>query len=176
MSMRIGHGVDYHRLADGDGVRLAGVDVPCGLSIVAHSDGDVILHALCDALLGALALGDIGRHFPDSDARWRGADSRELTAAVMAMVRERGWRVVNADLTLIAQRPRVAAYIPAMRESIAGLLGIALDAASVKATTPEGMDAIGAGQGICAHAVVLLERFSVAAPPQGVPCMRRSST
>lgn len=158
MTLRIGHGIDYHRLKPGTGVRLGGVDIDCELAIVAHSDGDAVLHALCDALLGALALGDIGRHFPDSDDRWKGADSRELTQQVMDLVEQRGWRVINADLTLVAQKPRVARYVDEMGAVISGLLSVPYGAVNVKATTTEKMGAIGAGEGLGAHAVVLLER------------------
>ncbi len=156
MRLRVGHGIDFHRLEPGDGLRLGGVDIACDVSVIAHSDGDALLHALCDALLGAAALGDIGQHFPDTDMRWHQADSRELTRAVMAMLGQRGWRVVNADLTLIAQRPRVAAHTGAMRECIAALLGVEVDAVNVKATTTEKMDDVGAGLGIATQAVVLL--------------------
>ena len=158
--MRIGHGYDVHRFAAADGrtthVRLGGVDVPCTTPIEAHSDGDVLVHALCDALLGAAARGDIGRHFPDTDARFAGADSMGLLAAVMGQVNEAGYRVGNADLTLVAQRPRVAAYVDAMAQCLAHALAVDRGAVNVKATTTERLDAIGAGEGLAAHAVVLL--------------------
>ena len=158
--MRIGHGYDVHRFAPEDGatthVRLGGVDVPCTTPIEAHSDGDVLVHALCDALLGAAALGDIGRHFPDTDARFAGADSMGLLAAVFEQIRAAGWAVGNADLTLVAQRPRVAAYVDAMAERLSAALEVARGDVNVKATTTERLDAIGAGEGLAAHAVVLL--------------------
>jgi 2-C-methyl-D-erythritol 2,4-cyclodiphosphate synthase len=158
--VRIGHGYDVHRFLPEDGatthVRLGGVDVPCATPIEAHSDGDVLVHALCDALLGAAALGDIGRHFPDTDARFAGADSLDLLAAVMERIRAAGHGVVNADLTLVAQQPRVAGHVDAMAERLAPLLGVDRGAVNVKATTTERLDAIGAGEGLAAHAVVLL--------------------
>lgn len=162
--MRIGHGYDVHRFCAADGsttsVRLGGVDVPSDRAIEAHSDGDVLIHALCDALLGAAALGDIGRHFPDTDARFAGADSSVLLAQVMRLISAAGWRVGNADLTLVAQRPRVAAYVDAMAAVLAPVLGVDRGAVNVKATTTERLDAIGAGDGLAAHAVVLLEAAS----------------
>lgn len=156
--IRIGHGYDVHALAAGDHVTLGGVRIPCGFGVRAHSDGDVALHALCDALLGAAALGDIGRHFPDDDPAWRDADSRELLARVVARVRAEGWSVVNADVTVIAERPRLGAHVGAMRTAVAEVLGIGADAVSVKATTHEGIGGLGRGEGIAAHAVALLER------------------
>lgn len=159
--MRIGHGYDVHRFGAADGttrtVRLGGVDVPFDRPIEAHSDGDALVHALCDALLGAAALGDIGRHFPDDDPRFAGADSMMLLASVMARLAEAGWCVVNADLTLVAQRPRVAAHVDAMAATLAEGLAVERGAVNVKATTTERLDAIGAGDGLAAHAVVLLD-------------------
>lgn len=158
--MRIGHGYDVHRFLPEDGVtshvRLGGVDVPCRKPIEAHSDGDVLIHALCDALLGAAALGDIGRHFPDTEAAFENADSMGLLDDVMKLVSDAGWRVGNADLTLVAQTPRVARYVDAMASRIAEALSVEADAVNVKATTTERLDAIGAGDGLAAHAVVLL--------------------
>ncbi|HSG91256.1 MAG TPA: 2-C-methyl-D-erythritol 2,4-cyclodiphosphate synthase [Pseudomonadales bacterium] len=158
--MRIGHGYDVHRFGareEGTGsIRLAGIDVPCDRPVVAHSDGDVLVHALCDALLGAAGLGDIGRHFPDDDARFAGADSMTLLADVMAQLQARSLRVSNADLTLVAQTPRVAAHVGAMGERVAAGLGVDPSRVNVKATTTEKLDAIGAGEGLAAHAVVLL--------------------
>ncbi len=158
--MRIGHGYDVHRFLPEDGVtshvRLGGVDVPCRTPIEAHSDGDVLIHALCDALLGAAALGDIGRHFPDTEAAFENADSMGLLDDVMKLVRDAGWRVGNADLTLVAQTPRVARYVDAMASRIAEALGVEAGAVNVKATTTERLDAIGAGDELAAHAVVLL--------------------
>jgi 2-C-methyl-D-erythritol 2,4-cyclodiphosphate synthase len=155
---RIGHGFDVHRLEPGDGVVLGGVRIACEYRVVAHSDGDVLIHALCDALLGACALGDIGRWFPDTDARWRNADSRSLLREVVAKVEAAGWRVTNADLTLIAQVPRVAPHVAAMRRNLAADLGAGRDAVSVKATTSEGLGFTGRKEGIAAHAVALLAR------------------
>lgn len=157
-AMRIGHGFDTHRLEAGDGVTLGGVRIACPYRVVAHSDGDVLIHALCDALLGAIGGGDIGRLFPDNDPQFKGIDSRRLLAEVMRRVREAGYAVVNADLSLIAQAPRVAAHVDAMRATLATDLGIAGDCVNVKATTNEGMDAIGRFEGLAAHAVVLLQR------------------
>ncbi len=155
--MRIGHGFDAHRFAEGDHVVLGGVRIPHSQGLAAHSDGDVLLHALCDALLGAAALGDIGRHFPDSDARYAGADSRALLREVVSLLAERGLAPVNADLTAIAQAPRLGAHVETMRERIAADLGIDRARVNVKATTTERMGYTGRGEGIAAHAVVLLE-------------------
>jgi 2-C-methyl-D-erythritol 2,4-cyclodiphosphate synthase len=155
-AFRIGHGFDVHRLEPGDGVVLGGVRIPCSYRVVAHSDGDVLIHALCDALLGAAGLGDIGRWFPDTDAKYRGADSRGLLREVVRKIGKAGWRVGNADLTLIAQVPRVAPHVEAMRARLAEDLGIAVDAVNVKATTSEGLGFTGRSEGIAAHAVALL--------------------
>ena len=154
--MRIGSGYDVHRFGPGDRVRLGGVDIPHAQGLVAHSDGDVLLHALMDALLGALAAGDIGRLFPPGDARYAGADSRGLLRAVAKEVAERGFTVVNCDLTLIAQAPRIGAHRDAMCANIAADLGIPRDRVNVKATTAEGLGALGRAEGIAAQAVVLL--------------------
>ncbi len=156
--MRIGEGYDVHRLTEGRRLVLGGVEIPWEKGLLGHSDADAALHALCDALLGALALGDIGQHFPDSDERWRGADSLELLKAVYAMVRERGYVLGNADVTVIAQRPKLAPHIPLMRERIAAALDTGADNISVKATTEEGLGFTGRGEGIAARAVVLLDR------------------
>ena len=158
MKARVGQGFDVHRLARGKGVTLGGVRIACPYRIVAHSDGDVLIHALCDALLGAAGLGDIGRHFPDTDAAYKGADSRDLLREVMRLLRKDRWRVANADLTLIAQVPRVAPHAAAMRERLAADLGVRPEAVNVKATTTEGLGFIGRRQGIAAQAVVLLQR------------------
>ncbi|MCC2657003.1 MAG: 2-C-methyl-D-erythritol 2,4-cyclodiphosphate synthase [Panacagrimonas sp.] len=156
---RIGHGFDAHRLEAGDGVTLGGVHIPCAYRLIAHSDGDVLIHALCDALLGACALGDIGKFFPDTDANYRGIDSRELLREVVRRVRDpAGYAVVNVDLTLIAQVPRVAPHVVTMRERLAQDLGVDIGAVNVKATTNEGMGHIGRKEGIAGHAVVLLQR------------------
>lgn len=156
--IRVGHGYDVHALATGDHVTVGGVRIPCGFGVRAHSDGDVGLHALCDALLGAAALGDIGRHFPDDDPAWRDADSRELLARVVARVHAEGWSARNADITVIAERPRLGDHVEAMRTVVATVLELDRGAVNVKATTHEGIGALGRGEGIAAHAVVLLER------------------
>ena len=154
--MRIGHGYDVHRLVSGRRCVICGVEIPFDMGPEGHSDGDVPVHALMDALLGAAALGDIGALFPDSDDRFLDADSVELLGVVMDRVREAGYRVGNVDITVIAQRPKMAAYIGAMREKLAPRLGVGVDRVSVKATTEEGRGVSGEG-GIAAHAVVLLE-------------------
>lgn len=155
--MRIGHGYDVHRFGHGDHVMLAGVRVPCEFGVIAHSDGDVLLHALCDALLGAAGLGDIGLHFPDTDAAFENADSRTLLARVLGMLKAEGLYPLNVDLTLIAQTPRVAAYVPQMRETLAGDLGLPVRQVNIKATTTEKLGPIGRSEGLAAHAVALLE-------------------
>jgi len=155
--MRIGHGYDVHRFGPGEAVVLGGVRIAHTHGLVAHSDGDVALHALCDALLGAIAAGDIGRHFPDSEPRFKGADSRELLRACMALVLRDGYRLGNADVTIVAERPRVAPHVEAMRTNIAADLGARVHQVNVKATTTEGLGFTGRREGIAAHAVVLLE-------------------
>jgi 2-C-methyl-D-erythritol 2,4-cyclodiphosphate synthase len=157
-SIRIGHGFDVHAFGDGDHLMLGGVRVPHGRGVVAHSDGDVVIHALCDALLGALALGDIGRHFPPDDAQWKGADSRAFLRHCNALIRERGWLLGNADVTVVCERPRVGPHAEAMRAVLADDLDVAIDAISVKATTTETLGFTGRGEGIAAQAVVLLIR------------------
>lgn len=154
--MRIGHGFDVHAFGEGDSIILGGVRIPHERGLIAHSDGDVLLHALCDALLGAAGLGDIGWHFPDSSAEFEGIDSRILLRRVVALLRERGLTVGNVDATLIAQAPRMAPHIPTMRENIAADLDITLDRANVKATTTERLGYIGRDEGIAVHAVALL--------------------
>lgn len=156
--MRIGHGFDVHRFGPGDHLMIGGVKVPFEHGFVAHSDGDVLLHAVSDAVLGACALGDIGRHFPDTDATWAGADSRHLLRHVVELVREQGYGVINLDATLMAQAPKMAPHIDAMRAIIAADLGIELGQVNVKATTTERLGFTGRGEGIAAEAVVLLER------------------
>lgn len=156
--MRIGHGFDVHRFGPGDHLMIGGVKVPFEHGFVAHSDGDVLLHAVSDAVLGACALGDIGRHFPDTDATWAGADSRHLLRHVVELVREQGYGVINLDATLMAQAPKMAPHIDAMRAVIAADLGIELGQVNVKATTTERLGFTGRGEGIAAEAVVLLER------------------
>ena len=158
MTIRIGHGYDVHAFGEGDHVMLGGVRVPHSRGLVAHSDGDVILHALCDAILGALALGDIGVHFPPSDERWKGADSRALLRHCVALAAERGWKPGNVDATVICERPKVGPHAQAMRALIAADLGIDVDAVSVKATTSEKLGFTGRGEGIAAQAVCLLVR------------------
>ncbi|GAB2500177.1 2-C-methyl-D-erythritol 2,4-cyclodiphosphate synthase [Pseudoxanthomonas sangjuensis] len=155
-SIRIGQGFDVHAFGDGDHVVLGGVRVPHDRGVLAHSDGDVVLHALCDAMLGALALGDIGRHFPPSDPQWKGADSRAFVRHCNKLIAERGWKVGNADVTVVCERPKVGPHAQAMREAIATDLGIGIDDISVKATTSEQLGFTGRGEGIAAQAVVLL--------------------
>lgn len=157
MNIRIGQGYDVHAFGDGDHLMLGGVRVPHERGIVAHSDGDVVIHALCDAMLGALALGDIGQHFPPSDPQWCGADSLCFLRHCAQLLRDHGgWRVGNADITVVSERPKVGPHATAMRERLAAELGIALDAISVKATTSERMGFTGRGEGIAAMAVCLL--------------------
>jgi len=156
--MRIGHGYDVHAFGDGDKIVIGGVIIPHRFGLVAHSDGDVLLHALCDALLGAVALGDIGKHFPDTDMQYRNADSRSLLRMVHAKINSLGWKVVNADLTIVAQAPRMATYIPRMVETIASDLQTEIDQINVKATTTERLGFVGREEGIECYAVVLLEK------------------
>ncbi len=154
--MRVGHGYDAHRFGAGDFVTIGGVRIDHDKGLEAHSDGDVLIHAVCDALLGAAALGDIGKHFPDSDDAYRGIDSRVLLRRVRDALAERGWRVGNLDSTIVAQAPRMGPHIATMREHLAQDMGVALDAVNVKATTTERMGFTGREEGIAAHAVVLL--------------------
>lgn len=156
--MRIGHGYDVHRLAPERGLVIGGVKIPYELGLLGHSDADVLTHALMDALLGAAALGDIGQHFPDCDPKYSGADSVELLSAVMALLRAEGYFVSNVDCTVLAQRPKLAPYIPRMRERLACAMEVPVSAVSVKATTEEGLGFTGEGLGIAAHAVVLIDR------------------
>lgn len=153
---RIGHGFDVHAFGPGDHVILGGVRIPHEQGLIAHSDGDALIHALCDALLGAAALGDIGRHFPDSDPEYADADSRSLLRKVRTMLEQRDFKLVNADLTVVAQAPRMAPHVDAMRAHIASDLGAHYGAVNVKATTTEHLGYIGRGEGIACHAVVLL--------------------
>ena len=155
--MRIGHGYDVHRLVEGRALILGGVNIPFEKGLLGHSDADVLTHALMDALLGAAALGDIGQHFPDTDPRYEGADSLKLLRHVAALLAEHGYRVGNVDCTILAQRPKLAPFIPQMRERLALTMGVELDRVSVKATTEEHLGFTGAGLGIAAHAVALLE-------------------
>ncbi|MET1076580.1 MAG: 2-C-methyl-D-erythritol 2,4-cyclodiphosphate synthase [Pseudomonas sp.] len=154
--MRIGHGYDVHRFAAGDFITLGGVRITHRFGLLAHSDGDVLLHALSDALLGAAALGDIGRHFPDTDAQFKGADSRLLLRQVLALVQAKGWKVGNVDATIVAQAPKMAPHIETMRSLIAADLQVDLDQVNVKATTEEKLGFTGREEGIAVHAVALL--------------------
>lgn len=154
--MRIGHGFDVHAFGPGEFITLGGVRIPYQQGLIAHSDGDALLHALCDALLGAAGLGDIGQHFPDSSAEFKDIDSRILLRRVAALLREQGLAVGNADATIIAQAPRMAPHIPTMREHIAADLAVLPNRINVKATTTERLGYIGRGEGIAVHAVALL--------------------
>ena len=156
--MRIGHGYDVHRLVSGRRLILGGVDIPYEKGLLGHSDADVLTHAVMDALLGAAALGDIGQLFPDSDPAYAGADSIELLKKVAAMLREKGYALHNLDCTVLAQAPRLAPYIPLMRENLANACGTDVSAVSVKATTEEGLGFTGEKRGIAAHAVALIEK------------------
>lgn len=154
--MRIGHGYDVHRLVAGRKLIMGGVDIPWEKGLLGHSDADVLLHAIADGILGAIGAGDIGRHFPDTDPAFKGADSLKLLAHVMKLADERGYALGNLDATIIAQLPKMAPHIQAMRENIAGILHADISQVNVKATTEEGLGFSGAGEGIAAHAVVLL--------------------
>lgn len=154
--MRIGHGYDVHRLVPERKLILGGVEVPFELGLLGHSDADVLTHAVMDALLGAAGLGDIGKHFPDTDPAYAGADSLKLLDCVAALLKERCWQVENIDATILAQRPKLAPYIPEMRRNLAQRLGVQEDRVNVKATTEEKLGFTGAGQGMAAHAVCLL--------------------
>lgn len=157
---RIGNGFDVHRLTPGRKLIVCGVEIPYELGLLGHSDADVALHALSDALLGAAALGDIGRHFPDTDPRYEGADSRLLLRECLRLIGEKGYRLVNVDVTIIAQAPKMLPHIPAMRQNIANDLCIPLDDVSVKATTTERLGFTGRGEGIAAQATALLAKTS----------------
>ena len=156
--MRIGHGYDVHRLVEGRKCIIGGVDIPHETGLDGHSDADVLVHAVMDALLGALALGDIGKHFPDTDPRYKGANSMALLRHVAALIEKEGYRLGNLDATVLAQAPKLAPHIMQMRENIAGALGCEVSRVSVKATTEEKLGFTGAKQGIAAHCVCLLER------------------
>ena len=155
--MRIGHGYDVHRLVEGRKCIIGGVDIPFEKGLLGHSDADVLLHAVMDAVLGAMAAGDIGQLFPDNDPAYRGADSLMLTRRVAEVMARRGYRLGNIDATIIAQAPKMASHIPAMRKNIADAFGVPVDCISVKATTEEHLGFTGAGEGIAAHAVCLVE-------------------
>lgn len=156
--LRIGHGYDVHRLTEGRALILGGVTVPFDRGLLGHSDADVLTHAVMDALLGAAALGDIGKLFPDSDAAYAGADSIVLLERVTALLREHGWQVGNVDATVVAQAPKLAPYVPEMRRRLAEAMGLDVDCVSVKATTEERLGFTGSGEGMAAHAVALIER------------------
>ena len=156
--VRIGHGYDVHRLAGGRKLILGGVEIPWERGLLGHSDADVLTHAVMDALLGAAGLGDIGKHFPDSDPAYAGADSLRLLAHVVGLLREKGFTVGNVDATVLAQRPRLAGYIPNMRDNLARVMGVGPEQVNVKATTEEGLGFTGSGEGMAAHAVCLLIR------------------
>lgn len=158
--LRVGHGYDVHRLVEGRALILGGVTVPFDRGLLGHSDADVLTHAVMDALLGAAALGDIGKLFPDSDAAYAGADSIALLERVTALLREHGWQVGNVDATVVAQAPRLAPYIPDMRRRLAEAMGLDVDCVSVKATTEEKLGFTGSGEGMAAHAVALIERLN----------------
>lgn len=158
--LRIGHGYDVHRLTEGRRLILGGVEVPYEKGLLGHSDADVLTHAVMDALLGAAALGDIGKLFPDSDAAYAGADSIALLERVTALLRKHGWQVGNVDATVVAQTPKLAPYIPEMRRRLAEAMGLDVDCVSVKATTEERLGVTGSGEGMAAHAVALIERLN----------------
>jgi 2-C-methyl-D-erythritol 2,4-cyclodiphosphate synthase len=156
--MRIGNGYDVHAFGEGDHLILGGVRIPFERGVVAHSDGDVAIHALCDAILGALALGDIGKHFPPGEEKWRGADSRQFLRHCALLMDQHGWTLANADLTIICERPKVGPHVEAMRAALAADLGASLAQVSVKATTTEKLGFTGRAEGIAAQAVVLLAK------------------
>lgn len=158
MKVRTGFGYDSHRLVEGRPFMLGGIAIPHDKGGLGHSDADVLLHAICDALLGAVALGDIGLHFPDTDAAWKDADSRKLLAHVVKLLREKGWSVGNLDCTVVLEKPKLRPHVDAMRAAIAELLDVELDAVSVKASTNEKMGFVGREEGVCAYAVVLVEQ------------------
>lgn len=157
--LRVGCGYDVHKLVEERKLILCGVEVPYELGLLGHSDADVALHALMDALLGAAALGDIGKHFPDTDERFKGADSMKLTEHVVGLLAERGWQINNVDVTIIAQRPKLASFIPAMRANVARVLGVEEEAVNVKATTTEKLGFTGRGEGIASEAVASIIRL-----------------
>lgn len=160
MNIRIGHGYDVHSFKIGDGLVLGGVKIPFNKAFAAHSDGDVLLHALCDALLGAAALGDIGKHFPDTDSQFKGINSRELLRHVLSLLTNNGYRVGNVDTTIIAQAPKMSPHIKSMQENIAMDLNLQQGQVNVKATTTEKLGFAGRGEGIAVHAVALIEKIS----------------
>ncbi len=159
MMFRVGTGTDIHQLVEGRELWLGGIRIEHSKGALGHSDADVLLHAICDALLGAAGLGDIGHHFPDTDVRWKGADSKVLLQHVMVLLNEHGWSVGNVDSTLLLERPKIKPHIPAMRTVIAGIIGVEEHAVSIKATTNEGLGYVGREEGVCAHAVALIQRI-----------------
>ncbi|MBQ8432271.1 MAG: 2-C-methyl-D-erythritol 2,4-cyclodiphosphate synthase [Clostridia bacterium] len=159
--IRVGHGYDVHRLVEGRKLILGGVEIPHTLGLLGHSDADVVTHAIMDALLGALALGDIGKHFPDSDPAYAGADSLKLATHVSELLIRSGWRIGNIDATILVQAPKLAPHIPAMRQNLAAALSVPADRISVKATTEEKLGFTGSQQGMAAHAVCLLMKESI---------------
>lgn len=161
--MRVGHGFDAHRYGDGNAIIVGGVRIPFIRGVIAHSDGDVLLHALCNALLGAAALGDIGRHFPDADPAYKGADSRGLLKQVLGMLRAKGFKPLNVDATLIAQAPKFAPHVGAMCANLANDLGLPLDCVNVKAATTERLGFIGRTEGLAAEVVVLVDSLAAGA-------------
>ena len=158
-SIRIGIGYDLHRLVEGRKLVLGGVEIPFEKGLLGHSDSDVLTHAICDALLGAAALGDIGTHFPDSDPRWSGASSLNLLARVVELLAEQGFSVTNIDSTIIVERPKLRAHIDSMRQHVASVLNIPIDQVSIKAKTNEGLDSVGRNEAIAAHAVALIHHI-----------------
>ncbi len=156
--LRIGHGYDVHAFAENRRCIIGGVDIPCEKGLLGHSDADVLLHAIADSLLGAAALGDIGKHFPDTDPKYKGADSLVLLGRVVSLIKERGYSVVNIDATVIAQMPKMAPHIESMRENISKVLDVSLDSVNVKATTEERLGFTGRKEGISAHCVCLIEK------------------
>jgi 2-C-methyl-D-erythritol 2,4-cyclodiphosphate synthase len=162
MTMRVGTGFDQHAFSEGGPLVLGGVTIPFDRKLAGHSDADALLHAIVDALLGAAALGDIGTHFPSSDPRWKGRDSRHFLETAARLVRDRGWRVANVDTTIVAERPVLAPHIAAMRAAIASAIGIDEDCVSVKAKTADKLGALGREEGIACHAVALIERDETA--------------
>ena len=159
---RIGHGYDVHKLTEERKLILGGVDVPFEKGLLGHSDADVLVHAVCDALLGAAALGDIGKHFPDTDMKYKNADSLVLLEAVCSLIRENGYEICNIDSTVIAQRPKLASFIPQMRQNIARTCGLSVDLVNVKATTEEKLGFTGEGLGISAHSVTIIKKINSA--------------
>ncbi len=155
--MRIGHGYDVHKLVENRKLIIGGVEIPFHLGLLGHSDADVLLHAVCDALLGAAALGDIGKHFPDSDEKFKDIDSKILLEKTVELIKQKGYKIVNIDSTVVAQKPKLAAFIPSMKETIANICGINSDAVNVKATTEENMGFTGRLEGISSHAVCIIE-------------------